>query len=202
MEKNYSKLIEETVEKNKQKYIDHLLKLVSIDTHDIGHGIEGGLEGNGQEYLMQVFEELNADKIEKDPLKEESILKCNELYGEGNTGHNYDNRFNVYAEIKGRSDKSLLFNGHIDHMPADNLENWKIDPLKPEVIDDKIVGLGVADMKAGLMAGIIGSMVLRDAGIDFPVTVKYASVCDEEGGGNGSLCAAMSGVKADAVVVC
>ena len=31
MEKNYSKLIEETVEKNKQKYIDHLLKLVSID---------------------------------------------------------------------------------------------------------------------------------------------------------------------------
>lgn len=202
MANEYSERIEKTIEQNKEKYIDYLLKLVSIDTHDIGHGIEGGLEKEGQEYLMQVFEQLDADEILKDPLKEESILKCNELYQEGNTGHNYENRFNVYATIKGASDKSLLFNGHIDHMPADNLENWKIDPLKPEVIDDQIVGLGVADMKAGLMAGIMAGMVLKDAGIELPVTVKYASVCDEEGGGNGSLCAAMSGVKADAVVVC
>lgn len=202
MRKDYSERIEKTIEQNKEKYIDYLLKLVSIDTHDIGHGIEGGLEGEGQEYLVKVFEELNADKIEKDPLKEESIIKCKELYQEGNLGHNYENRFNVYATIQGKSDKSILFNGHIDHMPADNLENWKIDPLKPEVIDDRIVGLGVADMKAGLMSSIMASMVLKDAGIEFPVTVKYASVCDEEGGGNGSLCAAMSGVKADAVVVC
>ena len=53
---NYKELIASTVEKNRQKYIDHLLKLVSIDTHDIGHGIEGGLEGAGQEYLVSVFE--------------------------------------------------------------------------------------------------------------------------------------------------
>ena len=202
MANKYSKQIEDTIEKNKQKYIDHLLKLVSIDTHDIGHGIEGGLEGNGQEYLIQVFEEMHADEIQKDPLTEEAIVKCNELYNEGNIGHNYENRFNVYATINGKSKKSILFNGHIDHMPADNLEHWKIDPLKPEVIGDKITGLGVADMKAGLMAGIMASMVLQDAGIEFPVTVKYATVCDEEGGGNGSLCAAMNGVKADAVVVC
>lgn len=199
---NYKELIASTVEKNRQKYIDHLLKLVSIDTHDIGHGIEGGLEGAGQEYLVSVFEEMGAQKIEKDPLKEESIVKCKELYWEGNTGHNYDNRFNVYATLKGKSDKSILFNGHIDHMPADNLGAWKIPPLEPRVMEDKIVGLGVADMKAGLMAGIMAGMVLKDAGIEPPVTVKYASVCDEEGGGNGSLCAAMSGVKADAVVVC
>ena len=32
--------IEEALEKNRQKYIDRLLKLVSIDTHDIGHGID------------------------------------------------------------------------------------------------------------------------------------------------------------------
>lgn len=198
----YSKRIEETVEKNKKKYIDYLLRLVSIDTHDIGHGIDGGLEREGQEYLIELFKKLGAEEIEKDPLKEESIIKCHELYREGNQGHNYENRFNVYATIQGKSNKSILFNGHIDHMPPDNLENWVIDPLKPQIMDDKIVGLGVADMKAGLMASIMASMVLRDAGIEFPITVKYASVCDEEGGGNGSLCAAMSGVKADAVVVC
>ena len=200
--KKYSEIIEKTVEQNKQKYIDYLLKLVSIDTHDIGHGIDGGLEGEGQDYLAGVFEDMGADEVVKDPLSEEAVLKCNELYNEGNKGHNYDNRFNVYATFKGKTDKSILFNGHIDHMPADNLENWKIDPLKPEVLGDRITGLGVADMKAGLMAGIMAGMVLKDAGMELPVTVKYASVCDEEGGGNGSLCAAMSGVKADAVVVC
>ena len=67
-------------------------------------------------------------------------------------------------------------------MPADNLGAWKIPPLEPRVMEDKIVGLGVADMKAGLMAGIMAGMVLKDAGIEPPVTVKYASVCDEEGG--------------------
>lgn len=194
--------IEEALEKNRQKYIDRLLKLVSIDTHDIGHGIDGGLEAAGQEYLAEVFQELGADTIERDPLNEESILKCKELYREGNPGHNYENRYNFYASFEGKSKKSILFNGHIDHMPAENEDNWCIPPLKPQVIDNRITGLGVADMKAGLMACIMGTELLKDAGIELPVTVKYAAVCDEEGGGNGSLCAAMSGVKADAVVVC
>lgn len=196
------KRIQEALEANKQKYIDCLLKLVSIDTHDIGHGIEGGLEAAGQDYMAELFQELGADKVEKDPLKEESILKCKELYREGNTGHNYENRYNVYATFQGKQEKSILFNGHIDHMPAENEEHWVIPPLNPQVIENRITGLGVADMKAGLMASVMATALLKDAGIELPVTVKYASVCDEEGGGNGSLCAAMSGVKADAVVVC
>ena len=196
------KRIQEALEANKQKYIDRLLKLVSIDTHDIGHGIEGGLEAAGQDYMAELFQELGADQVEKDPLKEESILKCRELYREGNTGHNYENRYNVYAAFQGKQERSILFNGHIDHMPAENEEHWLIPPLKPQVIEDRITGLGVADMKAGLMASVMATALLKDAGIELPVTVKYASVCDEEGGGNGSLCAAMSGVKADAVVVC
>ena len=197
-----NKRIEKALEENKQKYIDHLLKLVSIDTHDIGHGIEGGLEAEGQDFMAELFCELGAEEVVKDPLKEDSIVKCKEQYREGNTGHNYDNRYNVYASFKGKSERSILFNGHIDHMPAENEENWCIPPLSPAVIENRITGLGVADMKAGLMASAMATALLKDAGIELPVTVKYASVCDEEGGGNGSLCAAVSGVKADAVVVC
>lgn len=194
--------IEKALEENKQKYIDYLLKLVSIDTHDIGHGIEGGLEAEGQDFMADLFHELGADEVVKDPLKEDSIVKCKEQYREGNTGHNYENRYNVYASFPGESKRSILFNGHIDHMPAENEDNWCIPPLSPAVIDNRITGLGVADMKAGLMASVMATALLKDAGISLPVSVKYASVCDEEGGGNGSLCAAMSGVKADAVVVC
>ena len=106
----------------------------------------------------------------------------------------------MYGTFPGESKKTLLFNGHIDHMPAENEEHWTIPPLKPQVIENRITGLGVADMKAGLMASVMSLELLKDAGISLPITVKVASVCDEEGGGNGSLCAAMSGVKADAVV--
>ena len=141
--------IEKALEKNKQKYIDRLLKLVSIDTHDIGHGIDGGLEAAGQEYLSEVFRDIGADTVEKDYLKEESILKCKELYREGNPGHNYENRYNVYATFKGKSEKSILFNGHIDHMPAENEDNWSIPPLEPRVIENRITGLGVADYESG-----------------------------------------------------
>jgi len=194
--------IVKALEENRQKYIDYLLKLVSIDTHDIGHGIEGGLEAEGQDFMAELYSELGADEVVKDNLTEESITMCRKLYREGNPGHDYENRYNVYAAFLGKSDKSILFNGHIDHMPAENEDGWNIPPLEPQVIGDRITGLGVADMKAGLMASTMAVALLKDAGIDLPVTVKYASVCDEEGGGNGSLCAAISGVKADAVVVC
>ena len=50
-----NKRIEKALEENKQKYIDHLLKLVSIDTHDIGHGIEGGLEAEGQDFMACII---------------------------------------------------------------------------------------------------------------------------------------------------
>jgi acetylornithine deacetylase len=161
-------LLEKTLQKNKEKYIGRLLKLVERDTHDIGHGIEGGLEAAGQEYLIGVLREIGADEIIKDPLKEEIIQKSRALYREGNPGHNYDNRYNVYATFKGAGGKSILFNGHIDHMPADNEAAWTTPPLKPRVRDGKIVGLGVCDMKAGLMAPAAAVELLFDAGIAFP----------------------------------
>lgn len=102
--------LQETLEKNKQKYIDYLLKLVSIDTHDIGHGIEGGLEAKGQDFMAEVFTAMGAEKVEKDPLKEESILKCKEKYREGNIGHNYDNRYNV-SSLK-RACRGSIFKDH------------------------------------------------------------------------------------------
>lgn len=187
---------------NREKYITRLLELVRRDTHDIGHGIEGGLEANGQEYLEQVFQELGAKEIVRDPLNEEAIQTCMKRYHEGNPGHNYDNRYNLYATFAGQGGKSILFDGHIDHMPADNPENWTSPPLEPEIRGGKIHGSGVCDMKAGLMASIMAVELLKDAGVDLPGDVKIASVCDEEGGGNGSLVAALNGVRADAVVVC
>lgn len=194
-------LLEKTLYSNQDKYINRLIELVSLDTHDIGHGIDGGFEHNGQEYLGALFYELGAVQIKKDMLSEEVIKKCKEKYHEGNLGHNYDNRYNVYAKFKGGAGRSILFNGHIDTMPAD-YEHWQYPPLQPMIQNGRLYGLGVCDMKAGLMAAITAVELLKDAQIDLPGDIKFASVCDEEGGGNGSLVAAMHGVKADAIIVC
>ena len=45
--------LKEVLEQNKEKYIEELKNLVGIDTHDLGHGIDGGLEKQGQEYMVR-----------------------------------------------------------------------------------------------------------------------------------------------------
>lgn len=39
--------LKEVLAENRDKYIEQLKNLVSIDTHDLGHGIAGGLEKEG-----------------------------------------------------------------------------------------------------------------------------------------------------------
>ena len=197
-----NEILKRTLEENKNKYISRLADLVAIDTHDIGHGIEGGLEKEGQDYLIKMFEDMEASSIVKDHMTEEVIQKSLEEFKEGNPGHNYDRRYNVYATFKGNGGKSIMFNGHIDTMPAGDVDMWDTAPHEPTIKDGKMYGLGVCDMKGGLMASAMAVELLKDAGIPLPGDVIITSVVDEEGGGNGSILAAMNGQKADAVVVC
>lgn len=193
--------LHEVLQQHRDEYLGYLKDLVAIDTHDLGHGIDGGLEQKGQEYFEALVHKMGGETV-RDQMREESIAKCMECYQEGNPGHNYENRFNVYATFKGGNGPSLMFNGHMDTMPSGPVEAWKYPPHQPIVEDGKLYGLGSADMKGGLMAALLGVKLLQDAGIDLPGDVKITSVCDEEGGGNGSMQAIMSGERADACVVC
>ena len=194
--------LKKVLEKNKQKYIDRLSELVAIDTHDLGHGIDGGLEKQGQDYMAELFRKMGAE-VTLDSMKEEDIEKCFSLYQEGNLGHQQTDRYNVYAQFNGeKPGKTLMFNGHIDVMPADEVEEWTTPPFSPTIRDGKLYGRGTADMKGGLMAATMAVKLLQDAGIPFSGSVKITSVCDEEGGGNGSMQAIMSEQRADGVVVC
>ena len=72
-------LLKEVLEKNKEKYLERLSELVAIDTHDLGHGIKGGLEKKGQDYIAELFRSMGAE-VTLDPMKEEDIEKCFTLY--------------------------------------------------------------------------------------------------------------------------
>lgn len=194
--------LKEVLARNKDQYIKYLTELVAIDTRDIGHGIDGGLEKPGQEYMLELFRSMGADQVETEQMKEEYIDRARAEYAEGNPGHNYDGRFNVYAAFKGERKKSIMFNGHIDVMPPGNEEQWTHPPFRPVIEGTRIYGRGVCDMKAGLMAGVMAVKLFQDAEIPLPLDVIITSVVDEEGGGNGSIAAAVNGRKADAVVVC
>ena len=79
--------------------------------------------------MIRLFEEMGAETT-VDPMKEEDIVRCKELYQEGNLGHNQTDRYNVYARFKGNdAGRSLMFNSHIDVMPADETEEWTSHPL-------------------------------------------------------------------------
>ena len=74
-ERQFQKL-KETLQENREVYIRMLKKLVAIDTHDIGHGIGGGLEQKGQEFLIHLLSSMGADAIDVDPMSEAVIEEC------------------------------------------------------------------------------------------------------------------------------
>lgn len=73
--------LKRTFEEHKEEYLQHLKNLISCDTQVLGHGIAGGREKAGQEYLEKLFEDMGVDKLIKDPMQETIIQKCMEIYG-------------------------------------------------------------------------------------------------------------------------
>jgi len=194
--------LKDELDTNKERYLEILKELVAIDTHDIGHGIDGGLEKSGQEYIIAMLEKAGAADITVDQLSEATIQRSIREFQEGNPGHNYDNRYNVYARFSGSGGRTIMFNGHIDTMPPGDERLWTSPPHKPEIRSGRLYGLGVCDMKAGLLASMLAVDLIKRAGMNLPGDVIITSVVDEEGGGNGSIAAALAGERADAVVVC
>lgn len=198
-----TELLKKTLEERKEEYLSFLKELVSIDTHTLGHGIAGGLEAEGQEYLEKLMRQFGADTIVRDEIDEEILKQAQATFQEGNLGHNNQNRWNLHGRFSGKgAGCSILFNGHMDTMPSGDLDQWKTHPHHPTVKDGRLYGLGAADMKSGLLAALLAVKLLKDAQLPHEGDVIISSVADEEGGGNGSIQAALQGYKADGVVVC
>lgn len=85
---------------------------------------------------------------------------------------------NVVAEVKGKSEAKILFEGHLDHVPPGNIKAWKYPPYKAKIIDEKVYGRGTVDMK-----GPISSIITAISEIskrELNVNIQLAFVVHEE----------------------
>ncbi|MCA0458352.1 MAG: ArgE/DapE family deacylase [Chloroflexi bacterium] len=97
--------------------------------------------------------------------------------------------------------KSLILNGHIDVVPAGDLNNWHYPPFQATVADGKVYGRGALDMKGGLACAIFAAKAIHDAGVNLKGKLMIESVIAEEDGGVGTLATVARGYKADAAVI-
>lgn len=77
--------------------------------------------------------------------------------------------------------RHLVLNGHIDVFPvADDGAGWTQDPWGGEIVDGKIYGRGVADMKAGTTASIFTYVYLHRLKEQLKGRLTLTAVSDEE----------------------
>ena len=64
-------------------------------------------------------------------------------------------RWNIIAERRwGKGGRTLIFNGHLDVVPAGDLSQWKYPPYQARFYKGRIYGRGASDMKSGIAAFI------------------------------------------------
>jgi len=91
---------------------------------------------------------------------------------------------NVVLHIKGVvSKKAVIINSHMDTVGPGEKE-WTIDPFKPNVVGNKLIGLGASDMKSGLTASMLLAKIYRHE--TPPIDMWFTYVVKEEIDGSGT----------------
>lgn len=90
------------------------------------------------------------------------------------------NRANIVSVLKGSGEKpALIFNGHLDVVPAGDLP-WIYAPFAGIQVDGRLYGRGTSDMKSGLMAMVLAADALKRAGVRLKGDLIVSGVADEE----------------------
>jgi len=113
---------------------------------------------------------------------------------------------NVIGTLKGDGGRSLLLNGHIDHVPVGDM----LDPYSGRLMNgatfgvdgEVIYGRGASDMKGAVGAMVMAAGVLRELGVTLGGDLHVVGVVDEERGGAGTKATITEGhLLADTVLI-
>ncbi len=111
---------------------------------------------------------------------DQALRKALQIAGDlGFRTHYGDGGYYGYAEI-GEGDEMVGILGHLDVVPAGNLEDWDHGPFDPVEIDGMLYGRGTQDDKGPLLAALFAVKALMDAGAQFHKRVRFIFGTDEE----------------------
>jgi acetylornithine deacetylase/succinyl-diaminopimelate desuccinylase family protein len=111
-------------------------------------------------------------------------------------------RPNVIGRLTGSGDGPvLLFNAHMDTVPAGDLDSWSVDPFAAEMRQGKILGRGAVDDKGGLCGMVMAAVALKRAKVPMAGELLLTFVMGEEAGHVGTHHLVDSGLAADMAIV-
>ena len=100
---------------------------------------------------------------------------------------NFKNIKNLYAKL-GKGSPNFCYAGHTDVVPPGNIKQWTINPFKPTVKNNKLIGRGANDMKASIACFVAAVSKFKSENKNFKGSISLLITGDEEG-------AAVNGTK-------
>ena len=92
-----------------------------------------------------------------------------------------------FGNVKGRignGKKKIAFDAHIDVVDSGDLSLWDFEPFKGKVLNDKVIGRGSSDQKAGMASLVYAGKIIKDLGIEGDFTFYgIGSIMEEDSDG-------------------
>ena len=93
---------------------------------------------------------------------------------------NFKNIKNLYAKL-GESSPNFCYAGHTDVVPPGNVSDWSVNPFKPAVKNNKLIGRGANDMKASIACFVAAVSRFKVKNRKFKGSISLLITGDEEG---------------------
>ena len=93
---------------------------------------------------------------------------------------NFKNITNLYAKL-GKSSPNFCYAGHTDVVPPGNISDWSVNPFKPSIKNNKLIGRGANDMKASIACFVAAVSKFKTKRKKFKGSISLLITGDEEG---------------------
>ena len=93
---------------------------------------------------------------------------------------NFKNIKNLYAKF-GKSSPNFFYAGHTDVVPPGNIKDWSVNPFKPAIKNNKLIGRGANDMKASIACFVAAVSKFKAKNKKFKGSISVLITGDEEG---------------------
>ncbi len=87
---------------------------------------------------------------------------------------------NLYARL-GTKGPNFCYAGHLDVVPPGNIKDWTINPFKPSVKNNHLIGRGANDMKSSVAAFVSAVSTFLSKNKKFNGSISLLITGDEEG---------------------